>query len=135
MTKSNPAVHTPHPSSSPALAGLRVLIVEDDWILADDIAKALAGEGAAVVGPAGSVAAAAQLTAGEDGLHAAVLDVKLRDGDIYDLARRLDERGVRLIFVSGWDPEAAPADLHHCPRLDKPAAPEQVVWGLQACAA
>ncbi|QYF86861.1 response regulator [Brevundimonas sp. PAMC22021] len=118
------------PSPAPSLHGLRVLIVEDDWLLADEIAKALAREGAAVVGPAGSIDAATRLVAGEDGLHAAVLDVKLRDGDIYDLARRLDESGVRLLFVSGWDPEAAPSDLHHCARLEKPAAPAQVVQGL-----
>ncbi|WP_295707234.1 response regulator [uncultured Brevundimonas sp.] len=118
------------PDASPALHGLRVLVVEDDWILADDIARLLSREGAAVVGPAGSVEAATRLAAAEDGLHAAVLDVKLRDGDVYDLARRLDARGVRLLFVSGWDPEAAPSDLHHCARLEKPAAPAQLVREL-----
>ena len=118
------------PDASPALHGLRVLVVEDDWILADDIARLLSREGAAVVGPAGSVEAATRLAAAEDGLHAAVLDVKLRDGDVYDLARRLDARGVRLLFVSGWDPEAAPYDLHHCARLEKPAAPAQLVREL-----
>ena len=118
------------PDASPALHGLRVLVVEDDWILADDIARLLSREGAAVVGPAGSVEAATRLAAAEDGLHAAVLDVKLRDGDVYDLARRLDARGVRLLFVSGWEPEAAPSDLHHCARLEKPAAPAQLVREL-----
>lgn len=118
------------PDASPALHGLRVLVVEDDWILADDIARLLSREGAAVVGPAGSVEAATRLAAAEDGLHAAVLDVKLRDGDVYDLARRLDARGVRLLFVSGWDPEAAPSNLHHCARLEKPAAPAQLVREL-----
>ena len=118
------------PDASPALHGLRVLVVEDDWILADDIARLLSREGAAVVGPAGSVEAATRLAAAEDGLHAAVLDVKLRDGDVYDLARRLDARGVRLLFVSGWEPEAAPSDLHHCARLEKPAPPAQLVREL-----
>lgn len=118
----------PHPT--PTLEGLRVLVVEDDWILADDMARLLSREGAAVVGPVGSVEAAARLAADDDGLHAAVLDVKLSDGDIYDLARRLDARGVRLLFVSGWDPETAPADLHHCVRLEKPAAPAQLLRSL-----
>ncbi len=128
------ALRRPAPDRLPSLDGLRILVVEDDWILADDIARLLTGEGAAVVGPAGSVDTAARLAAGENGLHAAVLDVKLRDGDIYDLARRLDERGVRVVFVSGWDPEAAPSDLHHCARLDKPAEPAQVLQGLRPAA-
>ena len=62
--------------SSSELAGLRILIVEDDPIIALDVAETLADAGAIVIGPAHTVAQAFKLVDG-GGLDAAVLDYRL----------------------------------------------------------
>jgi CheY-like chemotaxis protein len=61
------------------LAGRRILVVEDEYFLADDIHHALAQLGAEVVGPVPTLRGALEVLADESRIDAAVLDINLRN--------------------------------------------------------
>ena len=88
----------------PALAGKAILIVEDEYALASDLARFLEGEGATVVGPVGTLKSAMAMVE-RDGarLDAAVLDINLRTERVYPVADALNALGVPLVFASGYD--------------------------------
>src|SRR4029078_8897142 len=90
--------------SSSELAGLRILIVEDDPIIALDVAETLADAGAIVIGPAHTVAQAFNLV-GRGGLDAAVLDYRL-------------EREVSSPIADWLGRVCVPYLFHTSPRLD-----------------
>jgi ActR/RegA family two-component response regulator len=70
-----------------ALRGRRLLVVEDEYLIAVSLARSLEGDGAEVVGPAGSVRDALALVEAEgDRLDGAVLDINLRDERVYPRA-------------------------------------------------
>ena len=103
----------------PGLSGARILVVEDEYYLAEDIAAALQDAGAEVVGPFGSLGQAeAPLAAG--GLDGAVLDMNLRGEPAFGLAERLQAAHVPVVIVSGYSREALPGTLADVPRLEKP---------------
>lgn len=107
--------------SSVSLAGRRILIVEDEYLIAMDLALGLGDLGADIVGPAGSVAEALELidSVGTE-LDGAVLDVNLRDERVYPVAEALLALGVRFIFASGYDAALMPPEYTDIPRCPKP---------------
>ena len=62
-----------------------------------------------------------------DGIEFAVLDIEVRDGQSYQVARRLKECEIPFIFVSGNDSGSLPKDLQDAPFLAKPVATGRVV--------
>ena len=86
--------------ASGALDGRRVLVVEDEAMVAMDLTFTFEDAGAAVVGPAASLADGLGLV-GEEPIDAAVLDVDLQGREVYPLAERLMERGVPFLFHTG----------------------------------
>lgn len=84
----------------------RILVVEDEYFLADDIRKALEGVGLLVAGPVGSEAEALKVLDGEP-VDCAVLDINLHGRMVYPLARQLRDRNVPILFVTGYE-EAEP---------------------------
>ena len=109
------------------LAGRRVLVVEDEYYLADDLARALATAGATVLGPAPSVAAALDLLAQEPALEAAVLDVNLGGEMVYAVADMLAVRGIPCIYATGYDETVIPERYSAAPRIQKPIDPRHVI--------
>jgi DNA-binding response OmpR family regulator len=109
---------------------IRVLVVEDEALLAIDIAEYLTDAGFAVVGPATSVAKALSLI-GEGGCDVAVLDFNLRDETAEAIAYELRARGTPFIFLSGVSPERLPASFEHTLLLPKPAHPAALVAALK----
>lgn len=101
------------------LDGLKILVVEDEYLLALDLEDAIAELGGDVVGPFGRLqpAMAAARTIKLDG---AVLDVRLDGETIYDLADELIALGVPVILATGTDPQLVPAHLRSLPWLRKP---------------
>lgn len=97
----------------------RVLVVEDAPMIALDLEEMLQGLGWAVVGPTGNMGRALQLAA-EERLDAAVIDVNIRGGKIYPVARALAARNVPFLLASGYADRTLPPDLADRPRLDKP---------------
>ncbi|HEY0326678.1 MAG TPA: hypothetical protein VGC46_11995 [Allosphingosinicella sp.] len=115
------------------LAGICVLVVEDDFYLASDAKAALECAGARVIGPCRDDAAAAGLAVAER-IDCAVIDVNLGDGPNFGLARSLQQRGVKLVFVTGYDRALIPPELEPAPRLEKPIRDRDLVAAVaRAC--
>jgi CheY-like chemotaxis protein len=114
-----------------ALRGRRLLVVEDDYGIASDIARFLEDADAAVVGPAGTVQDALELVESEAvGLDAASLDINLHDEKVYPVADALAARGVPFVFVTGYDAHVIPDAYAGVPRLEKPVERAQLARAL-----
>jgi CheY-like chemotaxis protein len=112
------------------LAGQRILVVEDEPIVAWDLADVLGSYGCEVVGPAYDLPQAEKLS--QEPLDGAVLDVNLGDQKVFPVADTLAERQVPFCFVTGYGVAGLrPGDLDR-PILQKPVAPEQVVQAVEA---
>jgi CheY-like chemotaxis protein len=110
----------PEPPSA-ALRGKVILIVEDEYLLASDLEQLLQHHGATVAGPVGSVLDALALVKREnDRLDAAVLDVNLRGERVYPVADTLIERGVPIVFTTGYDEMLVAKRYIGMPRCQKP---------------
>jgi CheY-like chemotaxis protein len=103
----------------------RVLVVEDEALLAMEIESIVEDAGCTVVGPAHGVAAALPLAGGET-LDAALLDLNLGDGNGTEVARVLAERGVPFAFVTGYAPTHFDPAFAERPILRKPYRPPEV---------
>lgn len=102
-----------------SLAGRRILVVEDEMLIALMIEEILQDLGCVVVGPVGKLDAALEL-ARDEVLDAAVLDVTIRGGYVYPVAEQLLARDVPFVLASGYGVWALPEALRRQPRLEKP---------------
>lgn len=102
------------------LAGRRVLVVEDEYALADELRHELSRAGATVIGPVGHLQGAIDLARSESGIEIAVLDVNLGGEDVYPLADLLAARDVRMIFATGYDERSIPSRFAHVATFIKP---------------
>ncbi|HUL08112.1 MAG TPA: response regulator [Candidatus Acidoferrum sp.] len=100
------------------LAGRRILVVEDEALIALMIRDLLAEMGATVIGPAGTVAEALALVASER-LDGAILDYRLPDGTSRSVADALAARNVPFFFASGYDPNSIDRRYTQTPKLSK----------------
>ena len=110
------------------LAGRRLLVVEDEYLIAADLAFALEQMGVEVVGPAASVAEALRLVGDQgDRLDGAVLDVNLRNERVYPVADALTALHVPFLFTTGYDAALVSAPYAHIARCEKPVDRRQLV--------
>jgi CheY-like chemotaxis protein len=112
------------------LTGRRILVVEDDFMIAELIVAAFMADGAEIVGPAGTVQDALALTAGEERIDGAVLDVNLRGETVYSVADVLRSKGVPIVFTTGYDKSRLPPRFADMPCLVKPLKVERLVPAL-----
>jgi CheY-like chemotaxis protein len=113
-------------SDQPATAGLRILLVEDEAMVAMIIEDTLNDLGCEILGPMSSIEralAAAQTTERIDG---AFLDVNLRGELVYPVAEALEARGVPFAFVTGYGEQGIDERFRSAPVLTKPFLPETV---------
>jgi CheY-like chemotaxis protein len=82
--------------------GLTVLVVEDEFLIAEEMAAMLRDAGHVVLGPAGSVRAAEAMLADDPKPDVAVIDANLRGETSAPLARRLRERGIPFCVCTGY---------------------------------
>lgn len=108
------------------LGGRKVLIVEDNYLIARELADLMHRAGGAVCGPASSSAAALALLS-EDRPDGALLDVFLSDRDASPVARALAARGVPFLLVTGYERERLPAALRGRPCLSKPFSADSLI--------
>jgi CheY-like chemotaxis protein len=87
----------------------RILVVEDDWFIADAVADLLAKEGADVFGPAATVAEGAQY-AGYWPIEIAVMDLNLNGHRADDLVVELARKNIPVVVVIGYDIKQPIAD-------------------------
>ena len=109
-----------------SLSGARVLIVEDEYYLADDLSRALTDAGAEVVGPVATLDEAVQRVA-DDGFDCAVVDMNLRGDFLFDFAEKLKSTGKPFVIATGYNQASLPGCLLEVPRIEKPFAPHDVV--------
>jgi len=112
------------------LRGRRILVVEDEDMLAQCLSETLQDNGAVVVGPAGRLADAMTLVDADHALEAVILDVNLAGESAYPLADRLIDRGVPLLLTSGYDRSSTPARYADVAYCTKPFGTAQVVQAL-----
>ncbi len=111
-------------SGDGAAAGRRVLLVEDEALVAAETAARLAAAGHAVEATAASLRDAVAL-AGEADVDAAVLDLNLGGTMSFPAALRLRERGIPFVFLTGYQHEGLiPRGFEDVPVLRKPCPPE-----------
>lgn len=115
------------------LKGARVLLVEDQMIVAMEIEDMLRAAGCEVVGPVGTLQAA--ITLGhEEALDLAVLDVNLDGDKVYRAAEELQARGIPFILATGYGESTLPEKWRDQPRLSKPFQREQLEQLLRSVA-
>lgn len=104
---------------------MRILVLEDEFMVALELSHILKGFGVEVVGPTGRAADALKRLERER-VDAALLDINLRRGDSLDVARTLLQRNVPFAFVTGYETMSLPEPLDSIPRIVKPAAKERL---------
>lgn len=105
------------------LNGLRVLVVEDEFLAAKSLATSLQALGCTVVGPASTVEEALQLIKSED-VDAAILDINLSPGTSEPVARSLRYLNRPFVFITGYSNIGIlPDDLRGHVILTKPTDP------------
>ena len=107
----------------------RILVVEDDRLVGQELCAALRKQGFAVFGPAPTTFYAAQLL-GQRQIDAAVLDTQLHGQMVDAFAKTLLRRGVPVIFLRAADTPAPPAEFALCPCLEKPCEPQAVLTAI-----
>jgi CheY-like chemotaxis protein len=109
------------------LSGLRLLVVEDEALVAMQLEDMLDELGCVVVDVAGTVSRGVAL-AGDAGLRldGAILDVNLGGEQVYPVAERLAERGVPFVFCTGYGLAGISGEFAHVPTLSKPYSQRQL---------
>ena len=102
------------------LQGCRILIVEDEYMLADELRTELSDAGAIVVGPAGTLEEAIVLIRSEQRIDRTILDVNPRGEMPFPAADLLRERGVPFVFTTGYDDSVIPSRFEDVIRCEKP---------------
>jgi DNA-binding response OmpR family regulator len=113
-------------TGEPALNGQRILIVEDNYLLAGDAAHALRGAGAEIIGPFPDERTATDEIK-RQAPTAAIIDINLGAGPAFNLARALAERQVPFLFMTGYDAHVVPEEFAHIERVQKPVELPHIV--------
>lgn len=103
-----------------SLRGRQVLVVEDEYILAEDLHRTLEEAGAIVLGPVPSVADAIALIEAEPEIDGAVLDLNLDGEMVFPVADMLAEREIPFVFTTGYEAWNVPARFANATRCEKP---------------
>ena len=112
------------------IRGRRILIVEDEYFVADDLATDLRNMGAEVIGPVGNVADALALIATTPPLDGAVLDINLHGQMSYPVADALKSAGTPFLFATGYDAWTVDDAYRNVVRHEKPIRLSDVVAAL-----
>ena len=116
----------------PPLAGRRVLIVEDDCLVAEDFAAMLRDAGAEVIGPAESLPQAMRLAQSCDVLDCGLLDIDLQGVAVFPLAGELKSAGLRMLFLTGLGCDVIPDEFSDVQCIPKPTGAHRIIEKLTA---
>lgn len=104
-----------------------MLVVEDNFFLAEHITAILEARGCTVVGPVGRLRDGLRLAA-QEALDGAVLDINLHGDQSFPIADMLHERGIPFVFLTGYDDgEIVPIRLRESVRLGKPVLDSDLI--------
>jgi len=117
-----------------ALRDRRILVVEDNYLVAQVLTEILEYVGAVVLGPVGDLDEALALA--KDGglkIDCAVLDVDLHGRPSYPIADALTERGFHFVFTTGYDASGLDKKYRDYPRCSKPFEERTILAALAQC--
>lgn len=106
--------------------GLRLLLVEDEYVLGCYMSQMLEEWGAHVVGPVASVSDALTLLDRAPEIDAAILDVNLGDESVFPVADVLRREHVPFVFASAYDPAQMPERFRDVQLCSKPIDPGSI---------
>src|SRR5262245_194624 len=104
----------------------KVLIVEDNYLVAVHLAAAMEDDGFKVIGPV-DTAASAICRIDDEALDGALLDVLLREGSAVDVASSLRAHRVPFVIVSGYSRDTLPTELKDAPYVGKPMGQSELI--------
>lgn len=103
------------------LQGCRVLLVEDEPLIAWDLAEALREQGAEIIGPSGDVEGALRLLATAPAIDVALLDVSLDNHEsVFAVAEELRSRDIPFVFCTGYAAADLTQRFREVPHCEKP---------------
>ena len=106
---------------SDRLPNAAILVVEDEYLVAEDLARQIVFDGSTVVGPAPTPAAALDLLAKTVNIGGAVLDVRLGTETAFAIAEKLHERAIPFVFFTAYDDIPWPPQFRSTPKISKTA--------------
>ncbi|HVZ99914.1 MAG TPA: response regulator, partial [Caulobacterales bacterium] len=112
-------------ASANVVAGKRVLVVEDEIVIALDIVDKLDERGCKAVGPAATFDEAQRLI-DQGEFDCALLDANLAGQPVDQLAAALTQSNTPFAFVTGYGREALPLAFRDAPMIAKPFSPQQL---------
>ena len=112
------------------LRDCRVLVVEDEYMIADELCIELGDAGAVVLGPVGTIGDALALISAQPHIDGAILDVNLRGERAFPAADLLVERYVPFVFTTGYDASAIPPRFKDVVRCEKPVNMRKIVQAI-----
>src|SRR3954468_13230999 len=89
--------------------GRRILVVEDDYLVVEEMVQELQASGADVVGPIANLPKAFERLEKVPDISGAVLDINLQGEEVYPLADELTRRGIPFVFATAYDETALPS--------------------------
>lgn len=119
-------------ANTPDQAGRRVLVVEDEFMLAAELADQLHDAGMIVVGPASTLTEGQMLSRSTDGIDGAVLDISLHGQMVFPLAEELLKRNIPFVFATGYDGGIIPGRFDHIERHSKPVYVDRVIAAINS---
>ena len=114
------------------LTGRRILVVEDESLVAMLIETILEDLGCIPVGPAATVPEALSLIEGDTAIEAALLDVNVAGQQVFPIAEALKARGVPFVFSTGYGEAGLPDEWRGRPTLQKPFTEDAVQTAIRA---
>jgi two-component SAPR family response regulator len=123
------------PGATNSPEGLSVFVVEDEALVALNLEDMLAELGCSIVGPVMRLDRAEKML--EDGISAdvAILDVNVAGQMVFPFARRLADKGMPLVFATGYGSAGLPDEFRHMTVLQKPYTLDDVALGLRSAMA
>ena len=122
LKRSEMGAEIPEQEQTLDLSGKRVLLVEDEYYIADELRRTLEAAGAEVVGPI-STLAAADAALDEGAFDCAVIDLNLHGQSALPIADRLLDEGKSFAIATGYGSTGVPDRFNDVPRLEKPFDP------------
>ncbi|MEZ5655821.1 MAG: hypothetical protein R3E04_08050 [Sphingobium sp.] len=115
------------PGGSSAEPGRKLLVVEDEALVALQIAILMENLGWTIMGPVGSLKDADALLENGDRPDAAILDINIGGGTVFPLAEELYRNDVPILFCTGYEDQGETDRFEGCSRVQKPWATGQMV--------
>jgi CheY-like chemotaxis protein len=117
-------------AESRPLTGCRILVVEDEYFIAEEIKVLLVKLGAVVIGPLSDQFEAIEVLSDVE-IDCAVLDIDIRGRAVFPLTRALRQRDIPWLYASGYSESLVPEEWRGRAHVEKPIVSEALVASIQ----